>query len=86
MFILAGCSTDTNDDLDKTNPVISGAVNLSYEIGHATPNYLLGVTATDYSGNDLSDIINVDTNEVDITTPGIYPIKVEYYQNDVLNM
>ncbi|HBY65954.1 MAG TPA: hypothetical protein DEG42_06235, partial [Acholeplasmataceae bacterium] len=41
--------------VDTGNPVILGAIDITYEIGDAVPDYLLGVTAEDAVDGDLTN-------------------------------
>lgn len=52
-------------------PVIEGLKDITVVEG-TEPDYLAGVTANDLMGNDLTDAIVVNSDEVDIDTPGEY--------------
>lgn len=52
-------------------PVIEGLKDITVVEG-SEPDYLSGVTANDGMGNDLTDSIVVNSDEVDIDTPGEY--------------
>lgn len=56
---------------DTEAPVITGAQDLFVEVGE-TVSYRSGITVTD--NRDPSVPLQVDAGQVDLTTPGIYPV------------
>ena len=58
--------------VDTGNPVILGAIDITYEIGDAVPDYLLGVTAEDAVDGDLTDHIEVNSSNVNLEAEGLY--------------
>ncbi|MFU8793560.1 MAG: 5'-nucleotidase C-terminal domain-containing protein [Acholeplasmataceae bacterium] len=55
-------------------PVIYGTKDITYNIGKQAPNYLTNVGAADYQEGIITDRITIDDSEVDLTTPGVYPV------------
>ncbi len=78
VFLLVGCGPTEVEDIDTTDtdtPVISGAVDIEFEPGDADEiAYLDGVTALDELDGDITSLITVDTEEVNLFTVGIYEI------------
>ncbi|HCB66955.1 MAG TPA: hypothetical protein DEP70_05295 [Acholeplasmataceae bacterium] len=58
--------------VDTGNPVILGAIDITYEIGDAVPDYLLGVTAEDAVDGDLTNHIEVNSSNVNLEAEGLY--------------
>ena len=59
---------------DIVPPHITGAKDITYYMGRGEPDYLNGVSANDNIDGDITSQIEVDLSEVDLETPGIYPI------------
>ncbi len=65
-------------------PKIEGTKDLYVEIHSNPPNYLVDVSAYDvYNGNDLTDMIDVDSSDIDISKIGEY--ELIYSVKDHLN-
>ncbi len=58
--------------IDVDDPVILGAVDITYEIGNSIPDYLLGITANDAVDGDLTDYIIINSNNVNLDVVGTY--------------
>jgi len=62
----------------KSPEIISiyGAENRNYIMGEALPNYLEGITAKNGFNEDFTNLLVVDTTEVNLDEPGNYTVKV----------
>lgn len=56
------------------SPVFNGIEDITVTVGTEEVNYLDGITATDYNGNDITDKIVCDSSAVDPSTAGMYEI------------
>ena len=74
LFLIQGCESQNNTQLGL--PQIDGLKNIEYTIGDDLPNYLDGVSAVDYLGESITNII-IDDQEVDYQTEGQYNV---YYK------
>lgn len=57
-----------------TVPELSGVEDLTLTVGEKEVDYLAGVTASDFNGNDLTGQIQCDAGNVDLSTAGEYEI------------
>ena len=64
-FLIISC---TNELPEK--PIINGIKNFEFIVGSPRPNWLEGINAYDYNGEEL--LVSVDSSEVDLKTPGHY--------------
>lgn len=71
LFFLVACQSEPKDVVP---PSIIGAKDFTYTIGKTKPDFLEDVTASDNLDGDITHLIEVDTSEVDFTSPGIYNI------------
>ncbi|MBC1746914.1 immunoglobulin-like domain-containing protein [Listeria seeligeri] len=55
----------------NTVPILEVPLAITTNVGVA-PDWLLGVKATDAEDGDITDMIKVDVNQVDLNTPGTY--------------
>lgn len=55
-------------------PVFNGIEDITVTVGTEEVNYLDGITATDYNGNDITDKIVCDSSAVDPSKAGMYEI------------
>jgi 2',3'-cyclic-nucleotide 2'-phosphodiesterase (5'-nucleotidase family) len=59
---------------DFGNPVILGAVDITYEIGDTVPDYLFGITADDLVEGDLTEELIIDSSLVNLEVAGLYSL------------
>jgi 5'-nucleotidase / UDP-sugar diphosphatase len=59
---------------DNQEPLITGYNRIYYYIGETLPNYLKLIEADDQEDGDLSELVIVNDSQVDLETPGIYPL------------
>lgn len=52
-------------------------LEIVYHNGQLEPDYLHGILAIDYLGNDITDLLTYDDLQVDLNTPGEYPLFYE---------
>ena len=60
--------------VDLVSPILSGLDDMTYVIGDETPDFLLGVVATDNYDGDITYLIQVDTSDFNHTQLGTYAI------------
>ena len=65
-FLIISCT----NELPKEKPIINGIKNFEFIVGSPRPNWLEGINAYDYNGEEL--LVSVDSSEVDLKTPGHY--------------
>ncbi|MGD9901452.1 MAG: immunoglobulin-like domain-containing protein [Spirochaetales bacterium] len=70
--LFSGC--DWFKTADETGPVISGAVNITLEVGSSAPNWLSGVTAIDEVDGNLTTQLAVDASDVNLLVVGTYDL------------
>lgn len=79
-LVLVGCEKMPIEEpkpdpvLDVTNPVISGANDISHYIGEVAPDFLDGISASDDADGDITAAITVDYTAVDLDVEGTYTI------------
>lgn len=59
---------------DNEKPLITGYNRIYYYIGEQLPDYLKLIEANDQEDGNLSDLVSFDDSQVDLSTPGIYPL------------
>ncbi len=78
MLVLAACDDEPvkNSETDENLPVISGVQDYNVHQNSTEPDFLEGVTAVDYEGNDITSSLVVDNTGLDLTTIDLYTISV----------
>ncbi len=89
IFLLVACSPSDVDDTSgkdtpvNDTPIISGAVDIEFEPGDSYEiPYLDGVTAEDDVDGDITSLITVNTDEVNLYEVGVYEITYTVTDND----
>ncbi len=72
-------------DIPQTDtPEINFARDFVYVIGNPVPDFMMGITATDRNDGSITDDINVDFEDVDLSTEGIYQVYYSVVNNSGL--
>lgn len=67
---------------DATIPELHGIVPYTINLGDPLPDFMAGITAFDAKDGDLTNLIELDTSEIDPNEPGEYTVHYTVYDRD----